>query len=153
MQLVASLHLGHAHFAGTLVLLGFHLHVALGEAETAMVLEEGSVATFENVYLRVCKTGVVLFVNGTVAATDMLGHEWGTVGGVLAVEDESFCARGGEAKEMFGKQILVVVVDGPFDVSAVELVVEATVNDGSSIQLVREAAVEQVDQSLLGDAW
>lgn len=53
---------------------------------------------------------------------------------------------------MLGQHVFVIVVDGAFNVATTELVLEAAVNDGSSVKLVGEAAIEQADECLLGDA-
>lgn len=110
VQLAPALDLCHAHLAGRLVFLGLHLNVVLGEAEGAVVLEEGAVAAVEDVDVGVGEPRVVFFVDLTIAAPDVLSpmrvvsvgrrikgpehhlHEWSTVGRIFAVKNQGLFA-------------------------------------------------------------
>jgi len=132
---------------------GVHLDVVLGEASLTVVLEEATVATIQNVSFGIVEAWVGFRIDGTVHASDVLGHKRGSMCGVLAMEDEKRFARLFVFEELCGKLLLVIEVYGAIYMTTFILVLEATVNDNSLLIYAVKFTVQNVNHGLLRNAW
>lgn len=82
------LDLGEAFLAVLLEVLILHLNIVLWVTFRSVLFEEFAVATFQDVHFGVGELWVLEVIDGPVFVADELGHEWGAVLGVFAVEDE-----------------------------------------------------------------
>ena len=152
-KLWARLDPGHAALAGLFVALVVHLDIVLGVAFARLLAVEAAVATVQDVHLGEGKAGVVFHVDVAVVATDELGGKRCTVDGVFAVEDQESVRRVGTFfKEFLGQELLVVKVEGAFDVATVVFVFKSAVDDDDLLVLVVVLGVEDVVHGFLGDA-
>lgn len=151
-KLWARLDLGHAAFAGLLVTLVVHLNIVLRVALAWLLTEEAAVSSIEDVHLRESEAGVVLHVDVAVVATNELGGERSTVDGVFAVkDDESVRWVSAVFEECIGEQLLVVKVDGAFDVATVVFVFKSAVDDDDLLVLAVVLGIKNVGHGFLGN--
>lgn len=153
-ELLPLLDLGHAALAGQLMSLVIHLDVILREAFGAVVGEEFAVAAVEDVEVWVGESGVVGGVDITVVVADVFCGQRGTVDRVFAVENEEGRGLwgGGIAEELVGKLLLVVEVDGVFNVPAIVFIFKAAVDYEYSVVFVAVFGVQNVGHGVLRDA-
>lgn len=132
--------------------LVIHLNVVLREALARLLAVEAAVATIEDIHLRESEARVVLHVHVAVVATDELGGERGTVDRILAVQDEKDVGWVSAVfKECVGEKLLVVKVDGTFDVAAIVFVFKSAVDDNDLLVLAVVLGIKNVGHGLLGD--
>jgi len=106
---------------------------------------ETAVTAIENVHLRESEAWVVLHVDVAIVATNELGGKRSTVDGVFAVENEESVRRVSAVLEEFvGEQLLVVKVDGAFDVAAVVFVFKSAVDDNDLLVFAGVLGVKNV---------
>lgn len=155
------------------MLLGVHAKVVLGIATSRVSMEEGTVATVEDVDFRKGEVRILVSVLFAVLRAYKLGpvavsrckekkkdqdcpvgflHERCTMRRVLAVEHQQrvFTRRGLE--ETLGKLFLVTKVQSTFNVPTVVFILKAAVNDHLVVIQVVVNTIEYVNQSLTGDA-
>lgn len=92
-----------------------------------------------------------MLIYRTITLPDELSHERCAVVGVFAMEDESLIRRSGylllllRGEQLVGKDLLVVEVDGAVNVTASELILKTTIDDGGCGYVVGMAAIHDVD--------
>lgn len=129
-----------------------HFDVVLRVALAWLLAVETAVTTIEDVHLRESKAGVVLHVDVAIVATNELGGKRSTVDGVFAVENEESVRRVSAILEEFvGEQLLVVKVDGAFDVATVVFVFKSAVDDNDLLVFAGVLGVKNVGHGFLSD--
>ncbi len=142
----------HLAFACIHVFGGIHLDVGLRIASIAVFLEEVAVSTIQDIDLWVGKLRVELNVGITIFGSDVSSHDWGSVGRVLAVEDEKSAALHRSQEQVGREKVLVIVVDGSVDMASVVLVLEAAVDHHLLREMLAVLAVQYVQHSAPRDA-
>lgn len=152
-KLGTLLELAHAFFTSLLMVFVFHLDVVLRKALLSVLLEELVVTTFEDVHFGVGQLRVVDGIDLSVMLTDEFGHTWGTMNRVFAVEDEKSARWWNLVEEVLCQALLIVVVDGTFDVAAFVLVFKPTVDNEDLVVVRVVLSVDDVDESVFLNAW
>ena len=142
----------HLTFACIHVFGGIHLDVRLGIASIAVFLEEVAVSTIQDIDLRIGKPRIELDVGITIFGSDVSSHDRGSVGRVLAMEDEESASLHRSQEQVGGEKVLVVIVDGSVDMASVVLVLEAAVNHHLLREMLAVLAVQDVQHSAPRDA-
>lgn len=130
------------------VLLGAHRDVGLGIAQLTVFIEELAVSAVKDVDVRIGQTGVVLGVDRSVFGSDVTGHHGGTVGGILAVEDQNGLALHRCLEEVLGQQLFVIVVNSTVNVATIVLVLKAAVNHDPLVVTVTVSTIHKAYEGL-----
>lgn len=129
--------------AGELVLFGTHLDVVLGVAADAMGCEEGAVTTIQNVHIRISQVRVGINIDSSVMVPNVLGHDGGPVGRILAMKNER-STRLGLVKQLGSKSILVIVVEGTINMAAFIFVFKTAIDDNDVVELTIVVPIQHV---------
>jgi len=90
-------------------------------------------------------------IDGTVMVTNVLGHDRGTVGRILAMKNQ--CGSGlGRVEKLTSEAIFIVVINSAINVATIILILEAAINNHYIVELATELAFEKVQEGVFGDA-
>lgn len=151
VQLGTLLNLAQAALARELVLLGIHLHIVLRVAQRAVLGEEGTVTAVQNVQVGVCKMGIGINIKSSVMMADEFRHDRCAVRRIFTVQNQSGARLHG-AKQLTGKLVLVIKVEGAVDVTALILVLETAIYNHDTVETVIELPIQKLDECALVDA-
>lgn len=150
IQLGPLLHLAEASLASEFVLLGRHLDIVLRVAQRAVLGEEGTVTTVQDIQIGVGELRVVVRVESAILVTNVLGHNRGAMGRVFAVEDQGR-PRLGCGEELGGQVVLVVVVDSAIDMASLVLIFKAAVDDHHVVKTIVVFPIQELHQDVFVD--
>lgn len=151
VQLGTLLDLAQAALTGELVLLGIHLHIVLRVTQRAMLGKEGTVTPVQNVHVGVCEMRIGIDIDSSVMVADEFRHDRCAVRRVFTVQNQSG-ARLHRAKQITGKLVLVIIVEGAVDVTAFVFILETAVDDHDVVETVIELPIQKLDECALVDA-
>lgn len=133
VELCSLLELAQPLFALVLMVLVLHLDVVLGKALGPVIGKELAVATVEDVHLGVIELGILEVIDSTITVAYKLGHARGAKLRVFTVKDKQGVGRGVGLEEFVGQLLLVVEVEGTFNVATVVFIFEAAVDNVDAI--------------------
>lgn len=138
----------HFFLTGPGVLGSIHFHICLGVASLAVLREETTVSTLQDVYLGIGQTGVALGVDSAVLCTYVTCHQRRSVDRIFAVEEQKGPSFQRAVEQVRREQLFIIIVDGTIDVTPVIFVLEATIDDESVVVVLIILAVQDVEEGV-----